>query len=133
MVEVLFDYFGGKLSISAIQENFITVYQILDEMLDNGYPLMTEQNVLKEMVKPKTSMSRLVDNLSIAGNAASKSSGLLPEAAESSVPWRKAVSVTPLPVRHTVYIHETPIAGLHVSWENARCAGREVWYQRGIL
>ena len=40
VVEVLFDYFGGKLGASAIRDNFVTVYQILDEMLDNGYPLV---------------------------------------------------------------------------------------------
>ena len=40
VVEVLFDYFGGKLSAAAVRDNFVTVYQLLDEMLDNGSPLV---------------------------------------------------------------------------------------------
>ena len=43
-----------------------------------------------EMVRPQTKVTRLVDNLSISGNAASKSNGVLPEAVGASVPWRKA-------------------------------------------
>ena len=40
VVEVLFDYFGGPVNETAMKENFVSVYAILDEMLDNGckYP-----------------------------------------------------------------------------------------------
>jgi AP-3 complex subunit mu len=27
-------------------------FQLLDEMLDNGFPLATESNILKELIKP---------------------------------------------------------------------------------
>ena len=36
VVEVLFDYFGGAVNEAAVRDNFVTIYQILDEMLDNG-------------------------------------------------------------------------------------------------
>ena len=28
------------------------IYELLDEMLDNGFPLATESNILKELIKP---------------------------------------------------------------------------------
>ena len=28
------------------------LWQLLDELLDNGFPLATESNVLKELIKP---------------------------------------------------------------------------------
>lgn len=28
------------------------IFQLLDEMLDNGFPLTTESNILKELIKP---------------------------------------------------------------------------------
>lgn len=30
----------------------MVVYELLDEMLDNGFPLATESNILKELIKP---------------------------------------------------------------------------------
>ena len=90
VLEVLFDYFGGPVNEVSIKDNFVTVYQILDEMLDNGFPLVTELNILKEMVKPQSTMTRVLDAVSISGQAASGSSGELPEGTLSNVPWRKA-------------------------------------------
>ena len=37
----------GRVDESALKENFTTVYQLLEEVLDNGYPLITEVNALK--------------------------------------------------------------------------------------
>jgi hypothetical protein len=37
-----------------IRKYTVTVYQLLEEMLDNGYPLATEPNVLREMIRPPT-------------------------------------------------------------------------------
>ena len=34
----------------AIKDNFSTVYQLLEEMIDNGWPLTTEPNALKAMI-----------------------------------------------------------------------------------
>lgn len=31
---------------------YIIFFQLLDEMLDNGFPLATESNILKELIKP---------------------------------------------------------------------------------
>lgn len=41
----------------------VTVYELLEEMLDNGFPLATESNVLKEMIRPPTILRSVVNTL----------------------------------------------------------------------
>uniref|UniRef100_A0A8C0H063 Adaptor related protein complex 3 subunit mu 1 n=1 Tax=Chelonoidis abingdonii TaxID=106734 RepID=A0A8C0H063_CHEAB len=66
------DYFG-ECSETAIKDNVVIVYELLEEMLDNGFPLATESNILKELIKPPTILrSVLFSQL-------------------SNIPWRKAV------------------------------------------
>lgn len=45
------DYFN-ECNESVIKEHYVIVYELLDEMLDNGFPLATESNILKELIKP---------------------------------------------------------------------------------
>lgn len=51
VVDIVEDYFGDCKE-STIKENYVIVYELLDEMLDNGFPLATESNILKELIKP---------------------------------------------------------------------------------
>lgn len=37
--------------------------QLLDEMLDNGFPLATESNVLKELIKPPTILRTIANTV----------------------------------------------------------------------
>lgn len=60
--------------------------QILDEMMDNGFPLTTEPNVLKDIVVPPNLVSKVLTAVTGKGSAAV--SPTLPEAAASCVPWR---------------------------------------------
>ena len=39
------------------------VFQLLDEMLDNGFPLAVESNVLKELIKPPTFLRTITDTV----------------------------------------------------------------------
>lgn len=39
-----------ELTEHALRANFVTVYQLLDEIIDNGAPLHTEPNVLQQLV-----------------------------------------------------------------------------------
>ena len=39
------------------------VQQLLEEMLDNGYPLATESNVLKELIKPPSLVRSMVHTI----------------------------------------------------------------------
>lgn len=51
VVDTFEDYFS-ECTESIIKENYVVVYELLDEMLDNGFPLATESNILKELIKP---------------------------------------------------------------------------------
>jgi len=41
----------------------MSVWQLLDEMLDNGFPLATESNVLKELIRPPNILRTLTDTV----------------------------------------------------------------------
>ena len=51
VVDTFEDYFN-ECTETIIKENYVVVYELLDEMLDNGFPLATESNILKELIKP---------------------------------------------------------------------------------
>lgn len=53
--------------------------------MDFGYPLTTEPNALKAMIKPETMLSRLT----AATTGSSNISDVLPDGTISNMPWRK--------------------------------------------
>lgn len=79
------DYFGA-CDESSLKDNFSTVYQLLEEMLDFGIPLTTEPNALKAMIEPPSVMGRL----QTMATGKSAVSDVLPDGTISSMPWRKA-------------------------------------------
>ncbi|RCV17933.1 hypothetical protein SETIT_3G260300v2 [Setaria italica] len=85
--DVLTDYLGD-LNEDIIKDNFVIVYQILDEMMDNGFPLTTEPNILKEMIAPPNIVNKM---LNIVTGKSSTLGSKLPDAAASYVPWRSTV------------------------------------------
>ncbi|CEI94906.1 hypothetical protein G6F70_004747 [Rhizopus microsporus] len=85
IIDILTDYLGD-VSESSIRDNFVTVYQLLEEMMDYGYPLTTEPNALKEIIMPPTIMNKVITTVGAAAGVAPK----LPQNMSSNVPWRKA-------------------------------------------
>lgn len=86
LADTLFDYFG-ELNEHAIKDNFITVYELLDEMLDNGFPLTLEPNVLKQLVAPPTMFTKVIG--SVTGDTMSGASkGPTPNVSHTT-PWRR--------------------------------------------
>jgi len=81
----IFEEYFGTVEEATIKENFPTVYQLLEEMMDYGYPLTTEPNALKAMIKPSSVISRLTS----AATGASSVSDVLPDGTISNMPWRK--------------------------------------------
>uniref|UniRef100_A0A4W6DWA4 Adaptor related protein complex 3 subunit mu 1 n=1 Tax=Lates calcarifer TaxID=8187 RepID=A0A4W6DWA4_LATCA len=79
------DYFG-ECSEVIIKDNVVTVYELLEEMLDNGFPLATESNVLKEMIRPPTILRSVVNTLTGSSNVGDT----LPTGQLSNIPWRRA-------------------------------------------
>ncbi|KAF6156615.1 hypothetical protein GIB67_014594 [Kingdonia uniflora] len=88
VADVLSDYLGG-LNEDLIKDNFVIVYQLLDEMIDNGFPLTTEPNILREMIAPPNLVSKV---LSVVTGNSSNVSNTLPGATGSCVPWRTAAT-----------------------------------------
>ena len=82
LAHIFEDYFG-ELNEHAIKDNFITVYELLDEMLDNGFPLTVEPNTLKELIAPPNMLNRVFESL---GGESQKSFVNTP----STYPWRRS-------------------------------------------
>ncbi|XP_072980060.1 AP-3 complex subunit mu [Typha angustifolia] len=85
LADVLTDYLGG-LNEDLIKDNFVIVYELLDEMMDNGFPLTTEPNILREMIAQPNIVSKM---LNVVTGKTSNVSNKLPDATGSCVPWRK--------------------------------------------
>lgn len=83
IVDTFVDYFG-QASEKKLQQETVIVYQVLEEMLDNGFPLTTELNLLKEMVRPPTWMEILDP---ISGTKRVKET--LPTGQLTNIQWRR--------------------------------------------
>lgn len=62
------------------------MYELLDEMLDNGFPLATESNILKELIKPPNILRTVVNTVTGKSNLSES----LPSGQLSNVPWRRS-------------------------------------------
>jgi AP-3 complex subunit mu len=88
VADIFADYFGTPTDESAIKDNFSTVYQLLEEMVDYGWPLTTEPNALKAMIRPPSVMAKLQSVVTGGSNAIV--SDALPSGTVSNMPWRAA-------------------------------------------
>jgi AP-3 complex subunit mu len=86
IADIFVDYFGSPADESAIKDNFSTVYQLLEEMVDYGWPLTTEPNALKAMIRPPS----VISTLSSVVFANTTVSDALPSGTISNMPWRTA-------------------------------------------
>lgn len=85
VVDILEQYFT-ECNESNIKEHHVVVYEILDEVLDNGYPLATEPNILQELIKPPNFLRSIANSVTGKSNVSS----VLPSGQLSNVPWRRA-------------------------------------------
>lgn len=88
IADIFVDYFGSPADESAIKDNFSTVYQLLEEIIDHGWPLTTEPNALQAMIRPSTMMNKLTSVVTGGSNAIV--SEALPTGTISNMPWRRA-------------------------------------------
>lgn len=70
------------LSEATLRDNFSVVYQLLEELIHNGYPLTTEMHVLEKLVALQTLENRLRSALDVLPKTKSRQLGV------RSVPWR---------------------------------------------
>lgn len=81
----IFEEYFHSLDENTIKDNFSMIYQLLEEMIDYGYPLTTEPNALKVMIQPPSILNRLTS----ATMGGSMISDVLPDGTISNMPWRK--------------------------------------------
>ena len=58
LVQVLVEYFK-ELEEESIRDNFVIIYELMDEMMDFGYPQTTESKILQESVSISLSRDHL--------------------------------------------------------------------------
>ena len=86
MQEVLCSYFG-ELEDESLRDNFVITYELLDEMIDHGYPQLTEVKVLKEFIK--TEANKLAPTEKKKKNKEEKITDVMvPTAVSNVVSWR---------------------------------------------
>lgn len=86
-VDEIFKDYLKTVSENTIKDNFVCVYQLLEELMDNGMPFTTEPNQLRAMIPaPGSMMAPLGDMLS--GDTGATSSAV-PEGSLSLYPWRR--------------------------------------------
>eukprot|EP00768_Dysnectes_brevis_P001386 gnl/Dysnectes_brevis/1346_a1511_2814.p1 GENE.gnl/Dysnectes_brevis/1346_a1511_2814~~gnl/Dysnectes_brevis/1346_a1511_2814.p1 ORF type:complete len:442 (+),score=126.54 gnl/Dysnectes_brevis/1346_a1511_2814:20-1345(+) len=81
---IIKSYFG-KVDEETIQDNFTLVYELLDEIMDYGYPQTTEASVLKEFIAQRSAFGSVLDRLARDKKEAQQA----PPAVTGVVSWRK--------------------------------------------
>jgi len=51
LLDVFKAYFGGAFDENSVRDNFVLIYELLDETMDHGYPQITAVNLLTAYIK----------------------------------------------------------------------------------
>ncbi|KAF3989713.1 hypothetical protein FT663_02539 [Candidozyma haemuli var. vulneris] len=103
LLDVMHEYFGAPLTVSKVDANTDTLTLLLNEMIDNGIPNITDSNQLRDLVSVKSFLSKILSSGTDIASAASKKtlssfSGVSKPSVSSTpsnadnetVPWRRA-------------------------------------------
>jgi AP-1 complex subunit mu len=69
LVDVFTDYFRD-VQEESIRDNFVVIYELLDEMMDNGFPQVSESKVLREYIKNEAHVIERPNTLPVAATNA---------------------------------------------------------------
>ncbi|KAH8741094.1 clathrin assembly protein [Cryptosporidium ryanae] len=86
LVEILKEYFK-TLEEESIRDNFVVIYELLDEIMDNGFPQMTEVKILREYIKNEAHELSAASAL-VSGKINSLSATKPPSALSNVISWR---------------------------------------------
>ena len=78
LIKVFTDYFTD-FHEESLKDNFVITYELLDEMMDHGYPQLTETTVLKEFIKSEAFRTAKDEKITDV---------MVPTAASNVVSWR---------------------------------------------
>lgn len=96
LIETMHEYFGSPLTSTKIDANNDTLTLLLNEMIYDGLPSITDSNKLRELVLLKSLLSKILSTSNeLAAAATNKSLASLSAMAhvpktEESIPWRKS-------------------------------------------
>lgn len=96
VVETMQEYFGSPLTSTKIDAHNDTLTLVLNEMIDNGLPNVTDSNKLRELVLLKSLLSKILStSTELAAAATNKSLSSLSAIShalksEEVIPWRKS-------------------------------------------
>lgn len=99
LIEVMEDYFGVPLAITKIEANNDTLIMLVNEMMDDGVPNMTDCNQLRDIIPFKSLLSKFLKTSNELAAAAGKGSlssltqgnkHIESFGDEKSVPWRRS-------------------------------------------
>jgi|UniRef100_A0A7S4A1Y9 AP-1 complex subunit mu len=65
LISVFKDYFGG-LDEESIRDNFVVIYELMDETLDFGYPQSLDAKILREFITQKSNRHEIAPRPPIA-------------------------------------------------------------------
>ena len=51
IIDIFKTYFDGKFDEESFKQNFTLIYELLDEVMDNGFPQITSSDLLQEYIK----------------------------------------------------------------------------------
>ena len=77
--DILIDYFN-ILEEETVKDNFVLIYELLDEIMDHGYPQITEGKILKDLIMISSNKKN---------NKTSKENLALTSTMTNAVSWRK--------------------------------------------
>jgi AP-3 complex subunit mu len=83
LLDVLIEYLGD-LSSHTLREHLDVVYQLMEEILDDGRPLTTELNALRDIVMPPSFLKKIISISGMPGLSKTSSNPFT-----SPIPWRK--------------------------------------------
>ncbi|KAK9388214.1 Mu homology domain-containing protein [Lipomyces mesembrius] len=100
LIKVLNDYFQPPLSRQKIEKNYSTIMMLLNEMIEDGYPFVTEENALRDLVPFAGGLSKFLPTLPkgaanslkslTSSRSSSKSFSSDSSLPRSNVPWRRS-------------------------------------------
>eukprot|EP01118_Nematostelium_gracile_P010038 TRINITY_DN3420_c0_g1_i2.p1 TRINITY_DN3420_c0_g1~~TRINITY_DN3420_c0_g1_i2.p1 ORF type:complete len:216 (-),score=37.17 TRINITY_DN3420_c0_g1_i2:360-1007(-) len=84
----LFEEYFGKVTEQSLKLNFVIVQYLLDEVMDNGMPFITESNVLTSFIRPADVINKVI-KIDVPIPFRSTIAPDLPEGLFTNTPWRK--------------------------------------------
>jgi len=64
----VFKHYFEEVEEESIKDNFVVVYELLDEMMDFGYPQSTEPKILQEFIKAESHKLNIIDTKALVAS-----------------------------------------------------------------